>query len=184
MKKILIGSSLLIAATFLNAQKFEQLSKLFAADRAPNYQLGNAVAISGNYAIVGAAGVADQGFPGDCNCAYVFEKNASGAWTQIQKLTSPDPRNNGFGSSVAISGNRIVIGAPTEELDDKGSNQLTAAGAVYVYERTNTGTWSFTKKLVSTDRERFTSLAILFLYQMQEYLLVLLTRLQLIYMNE
>ena len=153
MKKIFLGVYFLITTVFLNAQKFEQLTKLVAVDRAEGNQLGNAVAISGNYAIVGAAGMPEQGFPGNCNCAYVFEKNSSGAWTQIQKLTSPDAHNtNGFGSSVAVSGNRIVIGAPQEDQDDKGGSALSAAGAAYVYERNSTGAWNFTKKLISTDR--------------------------------
>jgi hypothetical protein len=151
MKKIFIGF-FLVATTCLHAQTFQQINKLFATDRAAENNLGTAVAISGNYAVVAASDIPSMGYPNNCNCVYVFEKNSSGVWAQIQKLTSPDPNKNGFGFSVAISGNRIVIGAPTEEGDDKGSNLLVAAGAVYVYERNNTGTWSFTKKLVSTDR--------------------------------
>ena len=153
MKKLIVALYLLVISAVLYSQKFEQLSKLSAADRAEGNQLGRAVAISDNFAVVGAADASLGGIPNSGNCAYVFEKNSSGAWTQIQKLTAPDAHGkNGFGFSVAISGNRIVVGAPEEDLDDKGGNTLTVAGAAYVYEKNNAGTWSFTKKLISTDR--------------------------------
>jgi hypothetical protein len=145
MKKIFIGF-LLIATTCLHAQTFQQINKLFAADRAAENNLGTAVAISGNYAVIAGSDIPSMGYPNNCNCVYVFEKNLSGTWTQIQKLTCPDPNKYGFGFSVAISNDRIVIGAPTEEGDDKSSNLLVAAGAVYIYERNNSGTWNITKK--------------------------------------
>ncbi|HZI53529.1 MAG TPA: hypothetical protein VFD56_07500 [Chitinophagaceae bacterium] len=153
MKKIFIGSFLLITVTCLHAQKFEQLAKLVATDRAVENDLGTAVAISGNYAVVAASEIPSLGIPNNCNCVYVFEKNAGGTWAQVQKLTKPDgPALNGFGFSVAINGNRIVVGAPGEELDDKAANPQPGAGAAYVFERNSAGTWSFIKKLLSIDR--------------------------------
>lgn len=143
----------MIAATCLPAQTYQQQNKLFAADRSAENYLGTAVAISGNYAVVAASDIPSMGYPNNCNCVYVFEKNSTGDWKQIQKLNSPDGHTgNSFGFSVAINGDRIIIGAPEEALDDKGGNSMGGAGAVYVYEKNNTGTWSFTKKLISSDR--------------------------------
>jgi len=151
MKKIFIGFNLLLTVVFIQAQKFEQLTKLVTADRAIENNLGTAVAISGNYAVIAGAEIPSKGAPSNCNCVYVFEKNSTGDWKQIQRLTAPDAAD-GFGFSVAISGDRIVVGAPNEDLDDKGGNSLVAAGAAYIFERNNTATWVFTKKLISTDR--------------------------------
>ena len=151
MKKIFIGSYLLIATICIHAQKFEQITKLVAADRAVENNLGTAVAISGNYAVIAGAEIPSKGAPSNCNCVYVFEKNSTGDWKQLQKLIAPDAAD-GFGFSVSISGDRIVIGAPGEDLDDKGSNSFIGAGAAYVYERNTAGTWSFAKKLISMDR--------------------------------
>jgi hypothetical protein len=151
MTKIFIGLNLLFAFVFVRAQKFEQLTKLIAADRAVDNNLGTAVAISGNYAVIAGAEIPSKGAPSNCNCVYVFEKNSTGDWKEIQKLIAPDAAD-GFGFSVSISGSRIVVGAPNEDLDDKGGNSLVAAGAAYIFERNNAGTWVFTKKLISTDR--------------------------------
>ena len=141
MKKIFIAAYLIIAATCLHAQKFEQLTKLVAADRTSGNLLGNAVAISGNYAVVGASGIQGETFIGSCNCAYVFEKT-NGEWIQKQKLFVANVMYFGFGYSVAINGNYIVIGVP-------GDNN--SAGAAYIFKRNASGTWVEEKKLVAPD---------------------------------
>src|SRR5436190_3966031 len=143
MKKILIGSYLLIAATCIHAQKFGQLNKLIAADRASGNQLGSSVAISGNYAVVAAADVSFGQVQNSCQCVYVFEK-INDNWTQKQKLFASD-RTSGidFGHSVAISRNYIIVGAPGDENN---------AGAVYVFLRNASGNWIQEKKLVANDR--------------------------------
>lgn len=51
---------------------------------------------------------------------------------------------DGFGTSVAVSGDRALVGAPFEE--PPLLNELTDYGAAYLYERTGT-TWSQTAKL-------------------------------------
>ena len=69
--------------------------------------------ISGNTLVVGAS---DYGAGGDGpGAAYVFTEPASG-WvdiTQTAKLTPSDSKaRDMFGSSVSISGNTVVVGAP------------------------------------------------------------------------
>jgi hypothetical protein len=76
-----------------------------------------AVSISGNEALFGED---DLG-------AYVFAKNG-GEWTQQAELTEPNGSADGFGTSVAISGNIAAVGAPVKTVN---GNRLQ--GAVYIF---------------------------------------------------
>jgi hypothetical protein len=139
MKRIFIGSYLLIAAASIHAQQFEQFIKLLATDRLPNNNLGTAVAINNNYAVVAGSEIPSYGAASNCNCVYVFEKTSTGDWKQVQKLISPDAASNRFGFSVAINGNYIIVGAPGDE---------NSAGAAYAFLRNASGNWIMEKKLV------------------------------------
>lgn len=65
---------------------------------------------------------------------FVYEFNGS-TWTETATFQANDPTTNDkFGQSLSISGNYIVIGAPT--------TTTTATGSVYIFERslcTNSG---------------------------------------------
>ncbi|GJM05950.1 MAG: hypothetical protein DHS20C09_19460 [marine bacterium B5-7] len=78
---------------------------------------------------------------------YVFTRNA-GIWSQQAYLKASNPDSGDFfGSSVAISGNKVVVGAQLESSDatgvngDESNNNSTSAGAAYVFSR-NAGMWS------------------------------------------
>jgi len=119
-----------------------QTAKLHASDGAGNDYLGYSVAISGNTIVAGAPNA--YGYVG---AAYVFVKPASG-WTDMTetaKLT-PSDSHSALGSSVAINGNTIVVGAT----DPSNSPPV---GAVYVFVKPLTG-WtnmSQSAKLTSSD---------------------------------
>ncbi len=105
-----------------------QTAELAAADGAANDGLGTAVAISGSTAVVGAPSHTVGSNAGQ-GAAYVFS-NASGSWKQTAELTASDgAAGDAFGSSVAIDGGTIVIGAPNR-----------AEGGAYVFTNT-TGSW-------------------------------------------
>lgn len=71
--------------------------------------------------------------------AYVFTRNGV-TWSQQAKLTASDSSpGDWFGSSVAISSNRVIIGA--------GNSNRT--GASYVFTRSGT-TWSQQQKLTAS----------------------------------
>merc|ERR1712000_300414 len=50
-----------------------------------------------------------------------------------------------FGTSVAISGNYVVVGANGEDAGGSG------AGAAYIFHRTGSNTWDAGVKIVATD---------------------------------
>jgi hypothetical protein len=116
--------------------------KLTASDGAAGDNFGHSVAISGDMISVGAPGD-DIGAYTNQGSAYVFTYIWNNSWTQQAKLTGGDgTANDVFGSSVAISGNSVAIGAP---YDDIGAN--SDQGSAYVF----TALWGQKQKLTAVD---------------------------------
>ncbi len=84
---------------------------LTASDGALFDYFGHSVSISGDTAIIGAYQDDDNG--SDSGSAYIFVRDpVTDTWTQQQKLLASDGASgHNFGSSVAISGNTMVVGA-------------------------------------------------------------------------
>ncbi len=129
------------------AQSINEIAKILPTPNQKYSRAGEAIAIDGNIAVVGDPGYEEIYENG--GAAYVLEYNGTN-WNKIATLTASDPSIGGgdeFGSSVAISGNTIVVGAPSS--GDGG----VASGAVYVYEMP-AGGWTDmteTQKLVPSD---------------------------------
>jgi hypothetical protein len=76
---------------------------------------------------------------------YVFTRSGT-AWSQQKKLTAADgAADDGFGSSVSISGESAVVGAPYDDVD-ANVNQ----GSAYVFTRSGV-TWSQQAQLTAAD---------------------------------
>ena len=90
-----------------------QQQELTAADGADDDVFGYSVAVSGETAIIGAAGKTIGNNSGQ-GAAYVFTCSGTPCtWTQQQELTASDgARDDEFGNTVAVSGNTAIIGAP------------------------------------------------------------------------
>lgn len=111
-------------------------------------QFGDSVAIAGDTIVVGAPerpyipGPTDPKLEG-AGAAFVFVREA-GEWTQ-QALLLPEHSGaeDRFGSSVAISGDTIVVGAPVEDSDGSSpfDDSVISAGAAYIFVRDGTS-WS------------------------------------------
>ncbi|RIQ24367.1 S8 family serine peptidase [Jiangella rhizosphaerae] len=114
------------------------------ADGLADDQLGNAVAIDGDTAVVGAS-QADVDEVGASGAAYVYTRSGDG-WERQATLLPDGERDWGmvFGRSVAIDGDTIVVGAPGASLD--GSRP----GAAYVFVRDG-DTWTQQAKLSTND---------------------------------
>jgi hypothetical protein len=97
-----------------------------------NDYFGEAVAISGTYAIVGAVGEDEAGNPGSGK-AYIFDVTTGAL---VHTLDNPNAygtrEDDFFGRSVAISGNYAIVGANGED-DAGGSN----AGKAYIFNVTS-----------------------------------------------
>ena len=127
-----------------SAGVWNQVTKLVAGDAAAFDRFGDSVAISRDWVVIGARRDNDNGI--DSGSAYVFERDAGGTWTGVQKLVAGDGAvGDDFGISVAITGDRAVIGANFDDVTGVNS------GSAYVFERNAAGTWIGVQKLISGD---------------------------------
>jgi len=114
--------------------------KLTASDGAAGDGFGQSVAFSGSSIVASSPG--DDIFKG---AVYVFNRQR-GSWVEEQKLTASDGAPvDFFGSSVAISGSTIVVGATN---DDFGGR--VDPGSAYVFNRQE-GSWAEEQKLTASD---------------------------------
>jgi hypothetical protein len=106
----------------------QQVIKLKASDPGANDYFGNAVAISGDYAVVGAP--MDDAAGVDSGSAYIFRRNVD-AWEQIIKLVPAQlATGDHFGYAVEIDEGNVVVGAPLHD-NENG----TDAGCIYFFKR-------------------------------------------------
>ncbi|MHC4091383.1 MAG: hypothetical protein ACYSVY_14105, partial [Planctomycetota bacterium] len=141
----------------LTIDPIAQQAYLKASNTGEGDQFGNSVAVSGDTVVVGAPdedssatgvnGNEADNSAGDSGAAYVFVRSGT-SWSQeaYLKASNTDPAD-GFGSSVAISGDTVVVAAPGEASSATGvngnqaDNSAADAGAAYVFFRSGT-TWS------------------------------------------
>lgn len=127
---------------------WSEVAKLVANDAASGDFFGNTVAISGDYAIVGARFNTDNG--ARTGSAYVYERTSAG-WMQIQKILPVSSNaDDEFGASVAIDGSIAFIGSPGAE---NSLNENT--GSVLVFELNGSGAWIETAELEANGVDAF-----------------------------
>jgi hypothetical protein len=103
---------------------------------------GWSVAIEGDWLVVGA--VSANGVTASTGAAYVFRRTPGG-WIETDKLEAFDgEQTDYFGYDVAISGERIAVGATSDDDID------SVSGALYVFEYDGTS-WAFSQKLKAPD---------------------------------
>ena len=113
---------------------------LRAPDAAWGDRFGHAVDIDGDWAVVGAYlddGPSDGAY--NAGAAYLFRRSDQGTWAHVTTLRPSDlASGDRFGSSVAIDGDRVLVGAQRE---NGPSGNARAAGAAYVFTRSGEKTW-------------------------------------------
>jgi len=101
-------------------------------------QFGHAVAVHGNWAVVGAPHSANGGTRR--GKVYVYQRSGAGIWNLADTLTPPDAADHdAFGSTVAMDDGSLLIGASGDD----------PAGSVYLYTLQD-GAWSFRRKLTGS----------------------------------
>ena len=116
-----------------------QQQKLTASDGGLNDDFGQYVALSGdgNTALIGAIYRNHQ-----TGAAYVYNRSGT-TWTLQQELAPANNGADGFGNSVALSGdgNTALVGSPLDN---------SSKGAAYVFTRNGT-TWTQQQFLIAPD---------------------------------
>ena len=126
-----------------NGSTWVQQAKLLASDGEELDNFGRSVAVSGDFAVVGAP-YENENSP-FAGAAYVFHYNGS-TWVEQAKLLASDGFiGEYYGWSVSISGDDVIIGA----LYDTNGNGA-GAGSAYVYHYDGSA-WSDEQKLLASD---------------------------------
>ena len=117
---------------------------LAPSDPVARDNFGAAVAIDGDYLVVGAPG-ATSGGRAEVGAAYVFERVGS-TWYQQRRFEPSDTHSvNDFGDAVAIRGDYLVVGDPVQH------QPVAGTGAAYVYRRNGTNWALMPPRIVPTD---------------------------------
>ena len=136
---------------------WSQQSYIKSSNSEDGDEFGKSVSLSGDTLVVGAIGERSNatGIDGDENnndaalsgAAYVFTRNG-GVWSQQAYLkASNSGASDQFGTSIALVGESVLVGAPGESSPATGVNGNGAvdtspnSGAVYLFGRIGT-TWS------------------------------------------
>jgi hypothetical protein len=100
--------------------------KLVPGDGTPGELFGYSAALSGDTALLGA--IFDDETGEDSGAGYVFTRSGTG-WTEQQKLVASDGTTEDcFGFSVALSGDRALVGALQSD------NNAPYSGSAYVFD--------------------------------------------------
>ena len=169
------NSAILAGAAYVFTRKdsiWSQQAYLKASNTDSDDAFGVSIAILDDTVVVGASGEDSNatGIDGDqtnnstpfSGAAYVFTRE-DGVWSQQAYLKASNTGvRDDFGSTIAISGNTVVIGANREASTATGingnqtDNLARNAGAAYVFTREN-GIWSQQAylKASNTDKSDF-----------------------------
>ncbi len=123
-----------------------EATRLVATDPTAEDEFGIAVAIDGNYIIVGAWRN-DNGGGSDSGAAYIFRRTGGNTWDTGTKIVPSDPNNNKyFGDRVDIDGEYAIIGA-TGDYDSH-----VGEGSAYIFHCTDTASniWDAGTEIKST----------------------------------
>lgn len=113
-----------------------EVAKLLASDGAANDKFGFAIDLQGDTLLIGAPHHYSP--PDGLGSVYVFERDATGSWNEIDRLFASDGVvPNEFGHSIALHGDTFIAGAPFVE-DESGAFM----GKAYVFVRDANGAWN------------------------------------------
>lgn len=125
---------------------WRQTEKLAVA--VPSKRLGTSLALSGRVLIAGAS-VENVDAVRDAGAAYIFMTEDDGeSWSEPFQLTAATLEVWArFGSAVAVSDGRVIVGAPS-----RGNVGSVDAGSAYVFDSRDGGeTWMQVAKLTASD---------------------------------
>ncbi|MCF7809520.1 T9SS type A sorting domain-containing protein [bacterium] len=127
-----------------SGEDWTQQAKINASDAQESDRFGYSVSINGDYVIVGAS----EEHPGDVSnagSAYIFHRSGED-WTQQAKINASDlGQDDRFGTSVSISSDYVIVGAPEE---DPGN--VSMAGSAYIFHRSGES-WTEQMKITASD---------------------------------
>jgi len=145
MKKTNITKSIIILGCLFgittSKAQFTQSAKIVSENRESRAEYGTSVAISNEFAMVGASRETIAS-----GAAYIYGKDIDGNWNFTQRLEAFDPNEGAeFGGGAKFSDDYLVVAAGRADV-----NGLQRTGALYVYDYQNNN-WEYSMKLVASD---------------------------------
>ncbi len=124
---------------------WQQAARLTALDALLAEDFGSSLAINDNLVLIGAKKDSENGK--DAGAAYLFEK-MNGSWKESVKLiASNGDSGDRFGSSVGLSEEFLVVGAPNARADGLQKR----SGLVYVFHKDRSGWYEHSRLSTNTD---------------------------------
>ena len=123
--------------------------ELFAEETGDAAYFGSAISLDGGFLAVGyhhnTADVVGH--------VYIFERRDDGGWEKVTKIKPDDGELAvGFGSSVALQGGRLAVGAAGyAPVGWPTGSGVTNPGAVYIFERQSNGSWPQVARATALD---------------------------------
>ena len=148
------GSAYIFGRNQGGSNQWGIVKRLVSTNALSNEHFGSSVAINGDDIVVGVP-FAGNGLTNEAGSAYIFERNQLGTnqWGVMARLVQTNPiAATHFGSSVAISGDDVVVGVP--QADYGFTND---AGSAYIFERNQLGAnkWGIMTRLLLTNSMAF-----------------------------
>ena len=128
------------------AGNWSQVKVIYSPHQTASGFFGLSLALTNDYLVIGS-----QDKSGSSTAAYLYGKNEGGAnqWGFLKEFTLPTSLNNNIiGTQVAISGQNIIIGNPSEP----NAAGKTLAGSVSIYNENQGGTkkWGLVNKFTNS----------------------------------
>jgi Secretion system C-terminal sorting domain/FG-GAP repeat len=137
--------------------QWAQTDLILAPDRKAQDAFGTSVAISGDFAVIGANGVNDdvngENELESAGAAYIYRRAKDGDWNFQQKIVPSERKEfDRFGMGVEIDGIHVVVGAIGNDKDAEGNDFMSGAGAAFIFTFDDTETWVELTKIVASNR--------------------------------
>ncbi len=142
-RRLYLTFLMLVASSTMHAQDWQEIDRIYN----PADDYGRSVFTDGVCLLAGAPQDNDSG------AVFLYTKNTSTKrWDLVKRITPDQPRfRSEFGTSVARSGDYIIVGAPFYE--EQVHNQRI--GAVYIFQRNQGGSnqWGQVASFITNDAE-------------------------------
>ena len=130
-----------------NGGQLEPDAELVPSDKSYGARFGSSLAMDGDTATLVAGAPKDRSNVGS---AYVYRYNSSArTWVEMAKLlpdtASSDSQGN-FGTSVAISGGLVAVGAPMDGTQGRRRN-----GGVFIYSEQPNGSYTLIQTIIPSE---------------------------------
>ncbi len=140
----LAGNQLVVGAYGKNAEQgaayifernnqgtWEEVQKVNGNASSEGTQFGWSTSIQQDYIVVSAPHI----FGAEAGEVYLYKRNNSGTWAEEQIVQGTDTVGEDFyGWSIALWGDELIAGAPWEDHDANGGNEIDRAGSAYIFQ--------------------------------------------------